>query len=372
MKKPIHVGCALIVLLPMLAIAQQAVPPAPPAPPLASPASPAPVANTSPASTPAPGSADGRIHLNIVVTDKPGKPVSGLALTDFALKDNNLPVKILSFQAIDAAAPKNGPPAEVILLLDAVNLGVQEVARTRGEMAKFLRQNGGHLGQPVPVFLFTDQGVKVLLQPSSDGNALAAKLDQTEPGIRTLSRSAGANGAIERFELSMQWMAQIANAEKKRSGRKLLIWGGPGWPLLDSPRFQPTSSGGQKMFNGIVSLSTLLREAQMTLYSVSLGDPGLGTYLYEGFLKGVKTADKANASDLGLKVLAIQTGGRAMPPDNDLAGQVSRCVEDAATYYIISFDPAPADKPNEYHDLKVEVDKPGLTARTTTGYYNHP
>ena len=126
------------------------------------------------------------------------------------------------------------------------------------------------------------------------------------------------------------------------------------------------------MFHEVVDLSTTLREAQMTLYSVSLGEPELGTYLYEGYLKGVKTADRVNPANLALKVLAIQTGGRVVPPDNDLTGQIDICVQDAGAFYTISFDPPPSDKPNEYHDLKVEIDKPGLTARTDTGYYNQP
>jgi hypothetical protein len=29
----------------------------------------------------------------------------------------------------------------------------------------------------------------------------------------------------------------------------------------------------------------------------------------------------------------------------------------------------PADRANEYHDLQLQVDKPGTTVRTTTGYY---
>jgi hypothetical protein len=110
----------------------------------------------------------------------------------------------------------------------------------------------------------------------------------------------------------------------------------------------------------------------MTLYSVSLGEMELGTYLYESYLKGVRTPDKVNPANLALKVLAVQTGGRAVPPNNDLVGQIESCVQDAGAFYTISFNPPTADKPNEYHDLKVEIDKPGLTARTETGYYNQP
>jgi VWFA-related protein len=308
----------------------------------------------------------------VVVTDKSGKPVLGLELQDFTLKDNNLPAKILSFNAISGNAQSAAPATEVTLVLDAVNLNFQTMARSRDNIARFLRQNGGHLALPVSVFLFTNEGVKVLLQPSTDGNALAAQLDQADAGLRTIGRSAGTYGDIERFQLSLHWATLIARNEVNRPGRKLLIWCGPGWPLLDRLSIETSLKGEQQMFNEIVELSTTMREAHMAFYSVSLGDPNLGTFLYQSFLKGVKTAEKANPSDLNLKVLATQSGGRVLGPDNDISAQIQTCVQDAGAFYTLSFDPPKADKPNEYHDLKVEIGKPGLTARTNTGYYNQP
>jgi VWFA-related protein len=372
MNRRIPAWYAAFILLPTLAIAQQTTPPAPSASQSGSPAPQAPALNPRPVNTPAPMPKEGRIHLDVVVTDKSGKPVSGLELKDFTLKDNNLPSKILTFNAIDATIEKASHPAEVILLLDAVNLGFQALARARDQIADFLRQNGGHLAQPVSVFVFTNDGVKVLLQPSMDGNALAAQLVQTDAGLRIIGRSAGTYGAIERFELSLKWTTAVAKGEVERPGRKLLIWTGSGWPLFDRPGIETSSKGEQQLFNEIVDLSTTLREAHMSLYSVNMGEPHLGTFLYQEFLKGVKTADRANPSDLNLEVLAIQSGGRVLVPDNDLAGQISTCVQDASAFYTLSFDPPPADKPNEYHDLKVEIGKPALTARTNTGYYNQP
>jgi len=377
-----HAWYAALIFLPVLsfatftAIALQAAPQAAPAAQSPGPAGQsngpapqAPVFNPRPSYTPAPVPAAGRIHLDVVVTDESGKPVPGLGLQDFALNDNNLPAKILSFKAIAGNIP---PAAEVILVLDAVNLGFQAVARSREEISKFLRQNGGHLAQPVSILKFTDEGAKVLLQPSTDGNALASQLDQASAGLRTIARPAGAYGAIERYQLSLQWAALIARSEAKRPGRKLLIWVGPGWPLLDWPGIETSSKGEQQVFNEIVDLSTTLREGRVVLYSVSTGDSNIGTFLYQGFLKGVKTAEKANPSDLGLKVIATQSGGRVLGPNNDIAGQIDACIQDAGAFYTISFDPTKADKPNEYHDLKVEIAKPGLTARTSTGYYNQP
>jgi VWFA-related protein len=306
-----------------------------------------------------------------VVTDKSGKPVTGLGPEDFTLKDDGLPAKILSFHATDASAQQAGHPDEVIVLLDAVNLGVETVSRSRDQVANFLRENGGHLAQPVSVFVFTDQGVKVLLQPSLDGNAMAAQLDKTDTGLRTIGRSAQ-YGGFDRYDLSLKWVEMIAKSEAKRPGKKLLVWAGPGWPLLDRASTQISSKQEQIIFNGIVGLSTLLREARISLYSVSMGTPGLGTYLYQDYLKGVKTQEKVNLPNLSLKVLATQSGGRVMGPDNDITAQMDACAQDAKAFYTISFDPPKADRANEYHDLKVEIGKPGLTARTNTGYYNQP
>jgi VWFA-related protein len=359
MNKRVHAWNAFFLFLPVLAFTQQAPPS--PAPPALTP---------RPAGTPAP--TEGRIHLDVVVTDRSGKPISGLAPEDFTLKDNNLPAKILSFHAIDPSAQPASHPAEVILLIDGVNEGFQTAARSRQDIAKFLRENGGHLAQPVSVFVLNSDGVKVLVQPSMDGNALAAQLDQSESKLRVIGRSGGMNGAFERYSLSISAMSSIARGEVNRPGRKLLIWAGSGWPLLDRPGVEISSQGQGQIFHEIVDLSSTLREARMAVSSVSLGDPQLGTYLYEGYLKGVKTAERANPANLALKVLAVQSGGRVIPPNNDLSGQIEICVQDAGAFYTISFDPPPADKANEYHELKVDIDKPGLTARTDTGYYNHP
>ena len=356
--------CAAVAFcMPFSLCAQQAAPPSAQAPE-------SPALAERPAPAPDPG--EGRIKLDVVVSGKDEKPVAGLDLNDFTLLDNNQPAKILSFHAYGGAAASPEPPPEVILLIDTVNLGFQPVTLARQDIEKFLHQNGGHLAQPVSIFLFTNQGVKVQLQPSIDGNKLAEGLGQVDGILRTLGRSTGINGAIERFQLSIKWITLIANSEAKRPGRKLLIWMGSGWPLLSRTVGSTTGNQDEAFFNGIVQLSTLLRQGRMSIYSLSEGTPGLGTFLYQDYVKGVKTAHDANVPNLALKVIAVQSGGRVFVPSHDLAGEIDSCVEDAGTFYTITFDPPRADGPNEYHDLKVTVDKPGLTARTRTGYYNQP
>jgi VWFA-related protein len=346
--------------LPTLAWAQQ------PAPPAASPAQ----SQTAPSREP--NAAAGRIKLNMVVTDKSGKPVAGLDLRDFTLFDNNLPGKILSLHSVGDSLQNSELPVEVILLIDTVNLEIQSVDYAREEVEKFLRRNEGHLAQPVSVFLFTNTGGKFLAGPLADGNVLAAKLHQVGGTLRTIGQAAAGNGAIERFQLSVQLLTMVARGQAKRPGRRLLIWVGPGWPMLQTTKILTTSEGQQQFYNSIVELSTSLRVARISLYSVSSGEPDASSFRYEDSLKGVRSPEKANTPNLALKVLAIQSGGRVLGPNSDLQGQINNCFQDAPVYYTLGFDPPPTVHANEYHDLKVQIDKPGLIVHTNTGYYNQP
>jgi VWFA-related protein len=94
--------------------------------------------------------------LDVVVTDKSGKPVSGLEQKDFTLLDNKQPRKIVSFQAVDGGTATADPPVEVILLVDSVNTEFTNVAIERKEIEKFLLRNGGALAQPVSMVFFSD------------------------------------------------------------------------------------------------------------------------------------------------------------------------------------------------------------------------
>jgi VWFA-related protein len=322
--------------------------------------------------TPVPDAAEGRIKLDMVVTDKTGKPAYGLEQKDFTLLDNNHPAKILSFQAFDGTVQKADPPTEVILLLDTVNAEFQPVSYAQKDVEKFLRQNGGNLAQPVSIYLFTNQGVKVRLKPTTDGDALANELGEVDTGLRTIGRTAAEAGAIERFGRSVEMVDLIAKSVEQKPGRKLLVWVGPGWPLLNFADLAVSHKDRETYFDRIVQTSHLLRDARITLYSIALGERNPGTFAYESFLNGVKSVGRANPPNLGLKVLATQSGGRVLGPDNDLAAQIRRVIADANTFYTLSFDPPKADRANEYHDLKVQIDQPGLTARTSTGYYNQP
>jgi VWFA-related protein len=316
-----------------------------------------------------------QITLDVVVTDKSGKPVSGLQQQDFTLLDNKQPQKILSFQAIEGAKTAD-PPVSVVLLVDEVNTNFTNVSVGRAQIEKFLKRDGGELPRDVSLAVLSDAGLAMSNVATRDGNALATELSQNKAGLRSITRSQGVYGADDRIGLSLNALQQLADYEAPRPGRKLVVWISPGWPLLSGPRDELTNKDQQRLFNNIIGLSDRLRQARITLYSVDpLGTSDTGgfrTSYYEEFVKGVKKPNQVRLGNLSLQVIATQSGGRVLISNNDVAGEIATAVADANAFYVLTFDGLVGDGPNEYHSLEFKFDKPGLKALTRTGYYAQP
>ncbi len=311
-----------------------------------------------------------RVSLDVVVTAKSGPPVGDLQQADFRILDNKAPRPIVSFRAVTATQG----PIHIFVVMDAVNSPFQRLAYVRQQIDKFLHANGGRLAQPVSLAFFTDKGTEVGQNFTTDGNQLSEVLEHYESGLRSIHRSSQWE-ANDRFQLSLNALGGLVAQAAKLPGRKLIFWVSPGWPLLAGPGVHLDGKQTNQIFSTIVGVSTQLRQAGVTLYAVDpLGAAeGVGRqFYYEDFLKGVSKPGQVSLGDLSLQVLAQQSGGFALHGDNDISALLEKCMLDAGAYYELSFDVPPADHRDEYHSLEVQVMKPGLTARTRTGYYAQP
>ncbi len=314
----------------------------------------------------------GQIALDVTVTDASGQPISGLSEGDFTILDNHQPGKIVSFRAVDGSAATD--PAQVILLVDEVNNSFQGVATERDQIVKYLGRNGGHLPVPISIALFSDSGVK-LDQPTQDGSVLIAELEKMPIPIHTINSAMGGNGTVERYQLSLATLSHMLTYTGQKPGRKLLLWLGPGWPMLSGVHYGTTDGDKHRNWDSIVTFSRDLRQSRTTLYSVdSLSSESslAHSVYYQNFLKPVTSAKDTESGNLGLPVLAVQSGGRVLNGSNDLASEIASCVAEAGVYYRIGVQVSPSETVNDYHSLDVRVGKSGLTARTNAGYYNQP
>jgi VWFA-related protein len=323
-----------------------------------------------PLNAPAPKSAAPEITVTAVVASATGQFVTGLQPGDFTLLDNKVPLPITSFRELDAEKD----PVDVILVVDTVNTDYQYLVTARDDLDKFLHTDGGHLGHYTSLVVFKNVGTQMQQNFTSSGTALSARLDKNTTDLRTL-RPGAVSGNVERLQLSLALLSEIAKAQADRPGHKLVIWISPGWPLIADPETVLSAAQQDQIFSTIVTLSKALREANVTLYNVDpLGtvDAGVKSFFYKDYLGGISKPSQTLPGNLSLQVLATQSGGLVLNSLNDVSQLLEQCFHDGDHLYELTFNAPAAKHPDEYHHLELKLNRPGGVVRTRDGYYAQP
>jgi VWFA-related protein len=343
-----------------------------------------------------------RIVLNVFVSDSSGKPVTGLKQEDFTLLDNGQTRTVASIRAIKGS--EGIAPVRIMLMLDAVNNSPKDIATDGKGIEQFLRQTQAPIKYKTSIGILSGSGASVG-QPSQSRDVLIDELrtltkndhpfmctDEgggSEQVFTTINLGIGTavldglhpdqkSGCLnQRFQRSVSALNKFAMEQEDVPGRVILVWIGPGWPLLSNPEFRADSTAlRQNFFDNLVQVSNALREAQVTLDAVFSPDLFRRVELRNDrdktFFDGVPTEDQVTASSLGLQVLAHQSGGQILTESKDLASEIAKCIGDGESYYVLSFDSPSAATPGEFHSLQVNVNKPDLKVRTNTAYYAQP
>lgn len=334
-----------------------------------------------------------RIILNVRVADGSGKPDRDLNQADFTVFDNDQPRNLVSFRSVEGLAAQ----AHVVIVLDAVNNPTRQVRSFGKAVEKFLSAGDGPLPLAVSLGVFANDHIE-FNSLSQDRAALLAEFrsraanlhatgciavpehDETvdTSGILRGGMHATPSAALaclnDRFVASLSALNFLANDQINIPGRAIVIWMGPGWPLLTNKEFTPDPPPlKENFFDQLVEVSTALREAQVTLDAVASPDQDIrGSAISErgfDFFEGIASPEQVRAGNLGLHALAHQTGGNIVADEHDISGQLRQCFEDAESYYVLAFDAPAAAAFGEYHTLGIKVDKPGLNVRANTLYY---
>ena len=321
----------------------------------------------APLSTTDPVVRDGLFSIDLVVADAAGNPVSDFVPSDFILLDNGRPARIRTLHNSLAASE---PAPELIFILDAINLSPQQLTQTESAIVHFLRRNSGCQETACFLYRLTRDGLFSSSKLTRDGNLLANEVEQHKyPRIvwrsgrndeSNLLRSL--DGRSEPNPLSLRSLGSIAIDQREISSRKVVVWIGPGWPV----------NGGDIGFDEITELSTRLREARITLDNVNVWPNPDQSFNYHNYLEAPRSQKNMQPAKLALPVIATHTGGLVVDSSGDLDRDIERCVEEERSFYTLTFNPPHTYQMDEFHDLRVQVDRPALMVRAPTGYYNEP
>ena len=362
------------------------------------------------------------MDLDVVVTDSSGRPVSDLNRDDFRVRVEGKPVPIDYFARIEEGAIHapdlaSAPPERVLaeyrkgqeayvprhflIYMDVGHMSPGNRGRALEALRDLVTRFGpGDTGR---IVLF-DRRARDLSPWTSSKEALLAGLSRMESGVgmsrliteqqtlrdidstgRVSSRVSLARnyGEQERAEVRsmLNDMGSQVTTLTALPGKKafLFVSGGfetqPGFAMTQyaAGRFNMSLSAFDVRNMG-AELEALIRRANasdVTFYSVDArGLVAEGTTASNddplASRPGVSFFARED-SQAGMKMIAADTGGLALVNSNDFGRGLSRVYQDTSTYYSIGVNLSKLPGTG-YHDVRVDVSRPGVTVRARRGF----
>lgn len=352
------------------------------------------------------------VHVSVIVTDKNGHPVPDLTQNDFIVKDRSQVQKIglFSRDAANTASqvrqvlplgifsdqPQyNGgsPNGVTIVLLDNLNTLVgsaptpyettpfwmedHALANAKQHLMDFLKDLDPN--DRIAIYGLTDK-LHVLCDFTCNREQLLAvlsKYDATSHSLRETSepgnfdfpdqdpsnpyifdlhedetaQQLAAMNNEGRGQVTMAALAAIASHVADIPGRKNLLWLTSNLP-----------------FSG-EAIARILSRANVVAYPVDAR--GLLPRTPQGNIEGVMDYDAYAKGELGTPpAMSPQPGIPTMEQmANDLTAAIRSVVEESAVTYTLGFHVDANSLDGRFHELKVQVTRPGLTVRYPKGYF---
>ena len=365
------------------------------------------------------------VQLDVLVTDKQGRPVSGLTKDDFALYENGKPQTIATFSytqpQTDAAAPPPLPPNHytnrpeyqrppgplTMLMLDALNTPASDQANARRQLLRYL-ETQLQPGQGTAIFALGNS-LRLLQDFTDDPRLLHAAIQEvaarkprltkedhdridlsmleSHPQMRAAARQLYRleeeqlrSEADTRVQITLGALRSIARSVGGYPGRKNLVWISSAFPLTLQP--EQFTTGNLSLESGLANSPRYMKEvrqtaamlayAQVAIYPVDArglvagsNDPALG-----GRPEGYSDTQTELLESHGvMQQLAEETGGRAFFNRNDIDRAVALSAADGTSSYQLGFYPVVSAWDGKFHRLKVHVSRPDLEVRSRRGYF---
>jgi VWFA-related protein len=318
------------------------------------------------------------VVLDAVVTDKQGNVVTGLTRNDFVIREDNAPQETQFFDAVTGGSSAEDATPHTILLVDELNTHFEDMAYTRYSVNRLLHHDGVKLDQPTALYILSNDGLHVLQNYTRDSASIDAAL-RSHKAILSWRLQNNFYLGMERINISMSALQQIAIASIGMPGHKNIVWISPGLPIFTM--LEMTADGEKQLFDSIRHLSDQLLKARVSIYSI---DPrgvqvrfasnfASNNLAYAAYLNGLSATNDAAFGNLAIQTLATQTGGHAFFGRNDVDREIATSLTDGNTYYTLAYSPSKKDFHGEFRKLKITVNnRPDLKVQTRDGYYAMP
>jgi Ca-activated chloride channel homolog len=270
------------------------------------------------------------VALNVVATDGQGKLISGLSSEEFAVFEDGAPQEITFF----AATPV---PIDLAVLLDTSSSMVDKISTVQAAAMGFVsavREN-----DRVTVVDIKDN-VKVIHPLNGDIAAARAAIQATT----TRGNTSLYNGLYMTLKELMK--QRTGGGDVRRQAIVVLSDG------------EDTSS-----LVTYDDVNQLAKESGVAIYTITLRSP----FARNSFARQAATNSQ---SEFSMKELAMVTGARSFFPAaiTELAGVYGVIADELASQYSLGYSSSNPRREGTYRRVDVRIMRPGIRARTRTGY----
>jgi len=329
------------------------------------------------------------VEVSVIVRGKDGT-VKDLRKDDFLLTDRGKPRDISVFSVESGyAGPGRGEllphntfsnraksdlSSVTVILLDGLNTRFENQAYARRQLMRFLMQADPQdrialytLGRSLRVLCDFDHPDELRHILGGYGGSVTTDFTAAAPApsdtgsdildqfINESNQTLAIRTNLDRASITIDAFVSIASHLAQLPGRKNVVWVTGSLPF------------------SVAGAARALNRADIGLYPVDarglVGLPDQLTASGGGLRTGRATISFSPEGLDTLQQLADLTGGRAFYNTNDLSSAIRTAVQDAVFTYSLGFYPDPDSLDGQFHELKVQVRRPGLDVRYRRGYF---
>jgi VWFA-related protein len=372
------------------------------------------------------------VVLDVVVTGKSRRPLTGLHKQDFVLSEDGHPQILTYFEEHTSAQPASQPTlldlppnvftniprvnssdAVMVLVLDSLNTPLDDQRYVRAQMLKYLKKL--EPGRRVAIFIlgtqlrllqgFTDDPALLVaaiserknragaqISPLLQSDAETAATQETINGLMQYAPDAaadmqqfaaeeGATRSNMRIQLTLVAFQQLAQYLSGIPGRKNVAWFSGAFPaaIFPDPTLPDRFGAQRDDQEEIHKTDALLASAQVAIYPI--GAEGVGTDSFSSagadsrltqkqLSQPQQQSQERNVNRAAMDVIAKDTGGVAFYGSNSLTDAMDHVVAHGSNFYTLTYTSSNPATDGRFRKIQVQLaNSPGYQLAYRRGYY---
>ncbi len=202
--------------------------------------------------------------------------------------------------------------------------------------------------------------------------------------MRRFEKNAANYARDVRVSITLDALQQIARYLAGQRGRKSLLWFSTGFPIavtgINPEDMATTRTYGDKLR----ATTNRLNDAHVAIYAIdasgllpgAISDPSQSGRDANGRIALTIEANRKLANEdfarmttqETLERAADDTGGRFFH-GNDIANSIAVSLQDSGSFYLLAYYPSNKKWDGRFRQVRVKVNRPGVTVRTRQGYF---